>query len=135
MTPDIGRIRTIKPSPHKQAGMGAIGWLMIILALGAVASLAGKLVPLYSDFNVMSNVLDGMAEEDGFVHRTDRSLEETIKKRFRVNGVRSFNIKDNIKINRTSIGVELVMDYEIRMDLIRNIDMILSFDKTVELRK
>jgi hypothetical protein len=135
MTPDIGRIRAIKPAPHKQAGLGAVGWLLSILALGAVASLAGKLVPLYSDFSVMSNVLDGMAEEEGFIHRTDRMIAETIKKRFRVNGVRSFNIKDNIKINRTSIGVELVMDYEIRMDLIRNIDMIVSFDKTVELTK
>jgi hypothetical protein len=135
MTPDIGRIRAIKPAPHKQAGLGAVGWLLSILALGAVASLAGKLVPLYSDFSVMSNVLDGMAEEEGFIHRTDRMIGETIKKRFRVNGVRSFNIKDNIKINRTSIGVELVMDYEIRMDLIRNIDMIVSFDKTVELTK
>jgi hypothetical protein len=135
MTPDIGRIRAIKPAPHKQAGLGAVGWLLVILALGAVASLAGKLVPLYSDFSVMSNVLDGMTEEEGFIHRTDRQIGETIKKRFRVNGVRTFNIKDNIKINRTSIGVELVMDYEIRMDLIRNIDMIVSFDKTVELTK
>ena len=66
MTPDIGRIRAIKPAPHKQAGLGAVGWLLSILALGAVASLAGKLVPLYSDFSVMSNVLDGMAEEEGF---------------------------------------------------------------------
>jgi phage anti-repressor protein len=90
---------------------------------------------LYSDFSVMSNVLEGMAAEDGFVHRTDRSLEETIKKRFRVNGVRHFDIKENIKINRTNNGVELVMDYEVRMDLIRNIDMIASFDKTVELRR
>ena len=135
MTPDIGRIRAIKPAPHKQAGLGAIGWLLSILMLGAAASLAGKLVPLYSDFRVISNVLEGMSAEEGYIHKPDRMIAATMQKRFKVNGVRTFNIKDNIKINRTSNGVELVMDYEIRMDLIRNIDMIVSFDKTVELRK
>jgi hypothetical protein len=135
MTPDIGRIRPIKPAPHKQAGLGAIGWLLSILALGAVASLAGKLVPEYSDFRIMSNVLEGMSAETGLIHQSDRTIGQVIDKRFRVNGVRTFNINDNIKINRTSNGVELVMDYETRMDLIRNIDMVLSFDKTVELRR
>ena len=135
MTSDIARIRAFKPAPHKQAGMGAIGWLLTILAIGAVASLAGKLVPLYSDFNIMSNVLEGMAEEEGFIHKPDSVIEKTMKKRFKVNGVRTFNIKDNIKINRTTSGVEIVMDYEIRMDLLRNIDMVVSFDKTVELRR
>ena len=135
MTPDIGRIRAFKPAPHKQAGMGAVGWLLTVLAVGGAASLAGKLVPLYSDFRIMSNVLEGMAEEEGFIHKTDRAIGEAMKKRFRVNGVRTFNIKENIKINRTTLGVELVMDYEVRMDLLRNIDMVVSFDKTVELRK
>lgn len=135
MTLDIARIRAFKPAPHKQAGMGAIGWLLTILALGAAASLAGKLVPLYSDFNIMANVLEGMAEEEGFIHKSDAAIAQTMNKRFRVNGVRTFNIKDNIKINRTSNGVELVMDYEIRMDMLRNIDMVVSFDKTVELRR
>lgn len=135
MTLDIAHIRTFKPAPHKQAGMGAVGWLLTVLALGAAASLAGKLVPLYSDFSIMSNVLEGMAEEEGFIHKSDSAIAQTINKRFRVNGVRTFNIKDNIKINRTSNGVELVMDYEIRMDVLRNIDMVVSFDKTVELRR
>ncbi len=56
MTPDIARIHAYKPAPYKQAGMGAVGWLLTILAVGAFASIAGKLVPLYSDFNIMSNV-------------------------------------------------------------------------------
>ncbi len=135
MTLDIAHIRAFKPAPHKQAGMGAVGWLLTILALGAAVSLAGQLVPLYWDFNIMANVLEGMAEEDGFIHKSDAAIAQTMNKRFRVNGVRTFNIKDNIKINRTSNGVELVMDYEIRMDLLRNIDMVVSFDKTVELRR
>jgi len=135
MTLDIAHIRAFKPAPHKQAGMGAVGWLLTILALGAAVSLAGQLVPLYWDFNIMANVLEGMAEEDGFIHKSDSAIAQTMNKRFRVNGVRTFNIKDNIKINRTSNGVELVMDYEIRMDVLRNIDMVVSFDKTVELRR
>lgn len=135
MGPKLAHIHGFRQVPRRQAGMGAVGWLLTILSLGGAATLAGQLVPLYVDQNIMANVLEGMAAEEGFIHKPDSEIQKTMKQRFRVNGVRTFNIRKNIKINRTSKGVELVMDYEIRMDLVRNIDMVVSFYKKVELRK
>lgn len=134
MKPIIAHIQKYRSTPHKQAGMSVAGWLLTLLIIGIVGTLMGKLVPLYVDHNIMSNVLDGIAAEGGYLLKSDATIRKLITKRFKVNGVRHFNVRDNIKINHTRNGVELVMDYEIRMDLLRNIDMIVSFDKTVELR-
>lgn len=120
--------------PNKQAGMTGAGWLVTILVVGSIATLAGKLVPLYVDHNIMSNVLDGMATESGFTLKTDPDIQKIITQRFAVNSVRKFDVRNNIKINRTSRGVDLVMAYEVRMPIIRNIDLIATFDKSVQLR-
>jgi|APSaa5957512535_1039671.scaffolds.fasta_scaffold146340_2 hypothetical protein len=120
--------------PKRQAGMGVGGWLMLLLLIGALATVASQVVPVYMDHNTMSGILDGMAAENGMGQKRDDELRKIVKSRFKMNNIRDFNIKDNLVINRTSNGVEFVMDYEVRMPLVKNMDMIASFDKTVELR-
>jgi hypothetical protein len=120
--------------PKRQAGMGVGGWLMVLLIIGAVASVASQVVPVYMDHATMSGILDGMAAENGMGLNTDDQLQKIVKSRFKMNNIRDFPIKEELVINRTTNGVELVIDYEIRMPLVKNMDMIASFDKTVELR-
>ena len=120
--------------PKRQSGMSMFGIMMILLIVGAVASVASQLVPLYLDNNTVSKVLDTMATEDGMSAKRDDAIVKLITNRLRINNVRDFKVKDNIDIRRTRDGVELVMDYEVRMNLVRNIDMIVSFEKTIELR-
>jgi hypothetical protein len=120
--------------PKRQAGMGVGGWLMVLLIIGAVASVASQVVPVYMDHSTMSSILDGMAAENGMGLNRDDAIEKIIKSRFKMNNIRDFPIKENLVINRTSNGVEIVMDYEVRMPLVKNMDLIASFDKTVELR-
>lgn len=134
MKPQNAHKRAYRSSRRKQAGMSPVGWLFLSLILGVVATLAGKLVPLYIDHNIMSNVFDGLASENGLIIKSDRTIRKLITKRFKVNGVRKFNVRENVKINRTNNGVELAMDYEVRVNLISNIDLVASFDKKVELR-
>ncbi len=120
--------------PARQSGMGMFGILMTLLILGSVLSIGLQIVPLYLDNNTMSKVLDGMATEDGLSLQTDGQLEKLIIKRFKVNNVRDFKVRDNIDINRTRNGVQIVMDYEIRDNIFRNLDFVVSFEKTIELR-
>jgi Domain of unknown function (DUF4845) len=120
--------------PRKQAGMGTAGWMLIVVVFGSVMTIGMKLVPPFLDHNTMSNILDGMAEEDGMAQKRDAAIEKLIKKRFKMNNIRDFNVGENLDIKRTRNGVEIVMDYEVRMNLIKNVDLIASFDKSVELR-
>ena len=120
--------------PKRQAGMGVGSWLMVLLIIGSIATVASQVVPVYLDHNTMSKILDGMAAENGMGLNRDDQLQKIIKSKFKMNNIRDFPIKENLVINRTSNGVEIVMDYEVRMPLVKNMDLIASFDKTVELR-
>ena len=120
--------------PKRQAGMGVGGWLMVLFIAGTVMTLAAKVVPVYADQHTMVSILDGMAIENGLGQKRDTELYKLIKSRFKMNNIRDFAIKDNIAIDRTSNGVEVVLKYEVRMPLIQNMDMIASFDKTIVLR-
>jgi hypothetical protein len=120
--------------PKRQSGMSMFGIMIILLVVGAVASVASQLAPLYLDNNTVSKILDDMAVEDGLSSKRDDAIEKLITNRLRINNVRDFKVRDNIDISRSRDGVELVMDYEVRMKLVGNIDMIVSFEKTIKLR-
>ncbi len=125
----------MKPNfPRNQAGMGMAGWMFIVFIFGSVLTVGMKLMPPFLDHNTMSNILDGMAAEDGLARKRDFQIANMIKKRFKMNNIRDFKINENLEIKRTRNGVEIVMDYEVRMNLFRNVDLIASFDKAVELR-
>jgi len=120
--------------PNRQRGLSFFGWLLMILVFGSVITMGMKLLPLYLDHNTMSKVLDGMAAEKGLAGKRQYELEDMIKKRFKVNNVRDFNHKDNLVIKRDKSGVEVIIDYEVRIPLIHNVDLIASFDKSVTLK-
>ena len=119
----------------KNQQLGGLGsWIFIILVFGGVLSIGFKIIPLYIEHNTMSNVLDSMAEKDGMAAKAKHTLKESITQKFRINNIRNFPVKDNIEIKRTKNGTEIVMDYEVRMNLFKNLDLIADFNKSVELR-
>ena len=120
--------------PMRQEGLSFFGWLLMILVFGSAITMGMKLLPLYLDHNTMSGVLDNMAEESGLAGKRQYELEDMIKKRFKVNNVRDFDHKENLEIKRDKSGVEIILDYEVRIPLVHNVDLIASFDKSVSLK-
>jgi hypothetical protein len=110
------------------------GYLLIFLLLGGSLTLGSKLVPLYMDHNTMSGLLDKMAEEPGMGAKGDTALRDAMRKRFKLNNIRDFDVKKHTKIDRTGRGTDIIMDYEVRMKLVHNLDIVAAFDKKVELR-
>lgn len=114
---------------------GSIGGIILgVLVFGSALSLGAKLIPLYMDHNTMSTIMDKMAEEDGLGIKTDSQLLDVMKQRFKLNNIRDFPIHEHVEIKRSGRGTDVVLDYEVRMPLIQNIDMIASFNKQIELR-
>ncbi|MBD3649184.1 MAG: DUF4845 domain-containing protein [Pseudomonadales bacterium] len=117
-----------------QKGLGAIGWLFMILLFGGFLTIGAKLFPHYLDYNTMAGVLDSISEIDGMAARRTPDIRDVIDKRFNLNNIRDFPIDENIEIKRTQKGVEIVMAYEVRVPLVYNVDLVASFDKQVALR-
>ena len=119
----------------KNKQLGGLGsWLFIIIVFGGALSIGFKVIPHYMDHNTMSKVLDSMAQEDGMAGKARHTLEDTITQKFKVNNIRDFPVKENVEIKRTKNGTEVILDYEVRMKLFKNLDLIADFNKSVELR-
>ncbi|HJL61123.1 MAG TPA: DUF4845 domain-containing protein [Pseudomonadales bacterium] len=122
-------------SPNRQRGMGAAGWLILILVFGSIITAGTKLAPFYLDHNTMSNIMDKMALEDGMKKKPKRQILDTLQNRFKLNNIRNFPLKEKLTIDRTSNGTEVMLKYEGRVALVGNVDMIASFEKKIILGK
>lgn len=118
--------------PYRQRGMSVSGWMFMVLIIGGMVTVGVKLVPHYLDHNTMSKVLDNMAQEKNIGSVQVPAIYAMIRKRFKVNGIRDFPIRDNIKVQRTKNGVELSMDYEIREHVVGNLELLATFSKHLE---
>lgn len=120
--------------PSRQRGVGFAGWLILILVFGGLLTVGTKLFPVYMDHSTMSNLLDKIAEEDGMAEKPKSEINKIVTNRFKLNNIRNFDVDQNIQVNRTKNGTQVVLDYEVRLPVIANLDVIASFNKEVELR-
>ncbi len=119
---------------NRQKGLGVAGWLVLILLFGGAMTIGMKLFPVYMDHNTIANVLDGLAVQPGLGAKRNSAIEETILQRLKVNNIRDFNMKQNLKLERDNNGVRIILDYEVRVPLVSNVDLVASFDKEVSLQ-
>ena len=125
--------RRILQGKHRQRGsMGSV--LVILLVVASVVSVGSRLVPLYLDHNTMGTIMEKMSQENGLALQTEASIRDSMRKRLKLNNIRDFDLKENLKIDRSKIGTELVLDYDVRIDLVSNLSLIAAFNKKVPLR-
>ena len=118
---------------HRQRGsIGSI--LVILLVLASAVSLGSRVIPLYLDHNTMGAIMEKMSLENGLALESEGNIRETMRKRLKMNNIRDFDLKEHLKIDRSKVGTELVLDYEVRIDLVSNLSLIAAFNKKVSLR-
>lgn len=120
--------------PFRQRGVGFTGWLILILVFGGLLTIATKLFPHYMDHRTASTLLDKLSNEDGVAIKNKAEITKIVFNRMKLNNIRDFDLEDRLAVNRTKNGTQLVLNYEIRVPVIGNLDVIASFNKEVELR-
>ena len=118
---------------HRQRG--SIGGIMVtLLVIASVVSVGSRLIPLYLDHNTMSTIMEKMSQENGLALEGEANIRDTMRKRLKMNNIRDFDLKEHLKIDRSKVGTELVLDYEVRIELVSNLSLIAAFNKKVSLR-
>lgn len=120
--------------PGRQSGIGITGWMVLILLFGGGLTIGLKLFPVYSDHNTMAGILDGMAAEKGMAAKRNIDIQNIVEQRFKINNIRDFNLKENLKVARDRDGVVVTIDYQVKMPLVHNLELLASFNKSVELQ-
>ncbi len=117
--------------PVRQRGLSLVGWLLIILVVGSVATLGIRLVPHYLEHRALVGIVNALPADQ--VHRMSQGeIREALQRRFTVNNIRDRNPGDVIRIERSRERTALVLEYEIREHLVGNIDLVISFHEQVD---
>ncbi|SFW19607.1 MULTISPECIES: DUF4845 domain-containing protein [Luteibacter] len=117
----------------RQSGITLIGFLIVLLVLGFFAFMGMKLVPAYIEFfgvkKAMSQIATSGSNQDLDGIRRDLMF----KMGFQYVDDATIQPKD-ITLDRANNGARLNVSYEKQIHFLYNIDFLLHFDNSVQLR-
>ncbi|BFM07618.1 DUF4845 domain-containing protein [Halioxenophilus aromaticivorans] len=113
----------------RQAGAGMVAWLIVVAIVGSVVFQLFKLIPHYTESMTIDGELRAMGEmTEGVESLTNREIQTRLRSFYRVNNVSS-EVDKSTTITRKDGQVVIDMDYEKRIPMFYNIDVVLSFKK------
>ena len=118
-------------SIHQQRGMTPIGWVLVFLLIAFFALIALTLVPIYLKSFSVGSVISDLKNEPGISAMTSREITSIVMKRLDVNMVTDVGA-DDIYVEKVGDTMTISADYEVRKSMLGNVDIVVSFDKSVE---
>ncbi|HBM49057.1 MULTISPECIES: DUF4845 domain-containing protein [unclassified Marinobacter] len=120
------------PAGLKKQQGGALAMMIIALFFGALLTLAIKIGPAYIDDITIQEALESLEGTEGLGQMGPAQVRTLINKRLSVNNVRGFDAK-NITVEKNGEFVVVKVDYEVRNNIIGNVDSIVHFQHEYEL--
>jgi hypothetical protein len=119
--------------PKQQQGMTAIGWLIVLGLIAFFALIGIRLLPLYLESFKVAGALDSMKQEP-FVTKKDKGeIMRMLSRRFEIDDIDSVDLRKNVEISKDAGILKIRADWERRTHLLGNVDVVLHFDKNVEI--
>lgn len=117
----------------RQRGMGMLQWALVLAIAGFFLLFAFKVVPLYAENRYVESALRSL-ENGGekLEQMTDAEITKKLNNFYMINNVRSEGPTKNIKIERESEKAVVTVDYETRVPLFYNIDLVLDFQNHLD---
>ena len=119
-------------SKNSQKGVSPIGILFMVCTFAFILLLIFKLGPHYIDYYSLKDIFNKFGNNPGVSKMSLAKIESDLEKQLIINNFREFNIRKDAEIYMQE-GV-LIMDfnYEVKVHMVHNIDVLLTFAHTVE---
>ena len=114
-----------------QSGLTLTSFIIVLCVVGFFIFIGMKLFPVYIEYYSVVVDMKGLASEPDVKQMSPEQVRDRLARRFDMSYVESVK-PQNIKITRQD-GYQLTVAYEVRRNLIYNLDFVAVFDKTVEL--
>lgn len=112
---------------HQQQGLSTISILFIILVAVFFATCAIKLLPVYIDSFTVKRAVESTIAQAEEKKLAPAEIRSTLEKMLDVNRTEAIHIKD-VVITREKGKIIVDANYEKRVPLMFNIDVVLKFD-------
>jgi hypothetical protein len=126
------KANTIKSIKH-QRGMGMLQWALVLAIAGFFLLFAFKVIPLYAENRYVESALRSLENSgEKLEQMTDAEISKKLNNFYMINNVRSEGPTKNIKVVRESEKALVTVDYETRVPLFWNIDLVVSFQNHLD---
>lgn len=115
-----------------QRGVTAIGWLILMIPIAIVGYAGVRLIPVYLNYMNVAHCLTQVSTEVPATADVD-AIRLSIEKHFDVDAITFPSFKD-IKVTRANSTWTLEANYDDQTPLFANVFILVSFDKTVQLK-
>lgn len=114
----------------QQAGMGMLGWLIVLGIASFALTCFFKIGPVYLEYWQVKKAIDLVIEDSRGSSMSTDALLTAIEKQLNVSTIEFIKKKD-LKVTGSNGERQLSANYEKRVPLIANIDVVVKFDKLV----
>ena len=103
-------------------------WLSISIAVGSIGA---KFVPIYLDHQTALSIVEDLAQSAETAQLESDAVQAMIERRFKLNDLHDFIKESRFELESDRSVVHL--QYEVRGDLVVNIDYVIAFDDSIRL--
>ena len=115
-------------------GITLIGFLIMLCVAGFFAYIVMKLVPVYVEYFGVVKAMEQVKNEPGAAQKSVEEIRRELNVKFDLQYVDEHDIPPQaIQVKREATGPVLRIAYEKRVPFMYNIDLVASFDKSVNL--
>ncbi|MEG8118300.1 DUF4845 domain-containing protein [Xanthomonas hortorum] len=117
---------------RKQSGMTLTSFVVVLAVGGFGLYLGMKLFPMYQEYYSVRTAMKGLAKEPGAGEMDPSKLQDLFFRRLYINY--SENVKkEDVKFERIEGGWRMKVNYEVRREMIGNLDVVGKFDTSQDM--
>lgn len=120
-------------SKNSQKGLSLLGWMLALVVVAFLASVAFKIIPHYLDNNSLESVITSVETDPSLKIRTVGEFYSHLSKGLQINAI-DLDIKEAIEIKQDRNSFVVNVNYERREPMIKNIDLVLNFNQEYRVR-
>ncbi len=119
-----------------QRGITLLGFVIILAVAGFFAFLGMKIGPAYLEYYNVVTAMKGVATEPGVAKWSSAQIRTALDKRLGLNYVNENHVTSkHFEIKKNGGSQTLRVFYEVREDLLYNLDYVATFEKTISLTR
>ena len=119
---------------RKLSGLTLIGFGMVLVLVIFFSYAAMRVVPLYLEYQALISAMNTLKADPRGRRMTSRQIKTKLIDSLWVNYATDNIQRKHMKIANKKEGLRVRVAYEVRKDFVGNVDLILSFERTVFLR-
>ncbi len=119
----------------RQQGMTLIGWMFVLGLIGFFAILVIKLWPIYYESFGVKRAVAKLPSQPEIGSMSEEQIWRIIEKQYTIDAVTNAK-RDNFNLERDKAGQNIArVKYEVRVNILFNIDAVVWFDETAVIPK